>query len=316
MKTSVAFDLNTNRKSYWFKLKKDLKKTWFLYIFLAPAIIYIIIFNYAPLYGIQMAFKNYKALDGVWGSEWIGFQHFITFFESYHFKMLISNTIIISLYSLVAGFPIPIILAIIMNYMKNIKFKKLVQTVTYAPHFISTVVFVGMITTFLATGGIVNQLLGLLGIDPVGFMTDPKNFRDVYVWSGVLQGMGWGSIIYIATLAGVSPEHHEAAIVDGATVLQRIIYIDLPFIMPTAIIMLILNAGQILNVGFEKAYLMQNGVNLDYSEIISTYVYKVGIQSAQYSYSTAIGLFNNIINFILLIIVNKFAKRTSGTSLW
>ena len=230
--------------------------------------------------------------------------------------MILSNTLILSLYSLLAGFPIPILLAIVLNYTKNQKFKKLVQTVTYAPHFISTVVFVGMLTTLLATDGVVNQLIGLRGFDSVGFMTNPRNFRHVYVWSGVLKGMGWGSIIYIATLAGVSPEHHEAAIVDGASVLQRVIYIDLPFLMPTAVIMLILNVGSILDVGFEKAYLMQNSVNVDYSEIISTYVYKVGIQGAQYSYSTAIGLFNNVINFILLICFNKLSRVLSGTSLW
>lgn len=313
MQTTAA---KAGKGSYWAILARDLKRTWFLYVFLAPALIYLALFNYAPLYGIQMAFKNFRPVNGIWGSEWVGLQHFTTFFESYHFWTLLSNTLILSLYSLAAGFPIPILLALLLNYMQQQKFKKFVQTVTYAPHFISTVVFVGMIFTFFTSDGVVNQLLNLLGISPVGFLTNPKYFRHLYVWSGVIQGMGWSSIIYIATLAGVSPELHEAAIVDGATKIQRIWHIDLPSIMPTAIILLILNAGSILSVGFEKAYLMQNSVNIDYSEIISTYVYKVGIQGAQYSYSTAIGLFNNVVNFIMILAVNRLSRHVSGTSLW
>jgi putative aldouronate transport system permease protein len=304
------------KRSYWKTLGKDLHKTWILYLFLAPALLYLLLFSYAPLYGIQIAFKDFRPALGIWGSKWVGLHHFMTFFESYHFWTLLSNTLILSLYALVAGFPVPILLALLLNYMQSERYKKLVQTVTYAPHFISTVVFVGMLFTFLSSDGIANQLLALLGIQPVGFMTNPSYFRHIYVWSGVLQNMGWSSIIYISTLASVAPELHEAAIVDGATKLQRIWNIDLPSIMPTAIILLILNAGSILNVGFEKAYLMQNAVNIDYSEIISTYVYKIGIQSAQFSYSTAIGLFNNIVNFIVVIAVNRFSKYVSGTSLW
>lgn len=314
--TKAIQNNSASKSKYWSKLGKDIKRTWILYVFLAPSLIYLFLFSYLPLYGIQIAFKNFKPNLGIWESDWIGFQHFESFFNSYHFWDLLSNTIILSLYALIAGFPIPIILALILNYMKNQRYKKFVQTITYAPHFISTVVFVGMITTLLASDGVVNQILGILGIDPIGFMTNPQYFRHVYVWSGVIQGMGWSSIIYISTLASVSPELHEAATVDGATKFQRIRYIDFPSLLPTAIILLILSAGSILNVGFEKAFLMQNPVNLDYSEIISTYVYKVGIQSAQYSYSTAIGLFNNIVNFIIVIIVNKFSKVASGTSLW
>lgn len=314
--TADIADNTKKKRGYWSLLGRDIKKTWILYLFLAPSLIYLFLFSYMPLYGIQIAFKNFKSSTGIWGSEWIGFQHFENFFNSFHFWDLLSNTIIISLYALIAGFPIPIILALILNYMQNQKYKKFVQTVTYAPHFISTVVFVGMLTTLLASDGVINQIIGLLGVDPIGFMTNPKYFRHIYVWSGVLQSMGWSSIIYISTLAGVSPELHEAAVVDGATKFQRAWYIDLPSIMPTAIILLILSAGSILNVGFEKAFLMQNPVNIDYSEIISTYVYKVGIQGAQYSYSTAIGLFNNIVNFIIVLSVNKFSKFVSGTSLW
>jgi len=298
------------------KIKGNFKKTWILYVFVLPPMLYLFILHYIPLYGIQIAFKNFKPAQGIWGSQWVGFKHFITFFESYHFKSLLTNTLILSLYSLAAGFPIPIILALMLNYCRYPKLKKLVQTVTYAPHFISTVVFCGMIFIFLSVDGIVNQFLMLLGIDPILFMSKAEYFRHIYVWSGVFKGMGWSSIIYIATLAGVSPDLHEAALVDGATKLQRMFYIDLPSIIPTAVILLILNAGQIMNVGFEKAFLLQTPVNLQYSEIISTYVYKTGIQSAQFSYSAAIGLFNNIINFILLMSVNKFAKKVNGISLW
>lgn len=310
--TTTNFEFTPQKKS----IKKHLKKTWILYLFVLPSILYIFIFNYVPLYGIQIAFKNFRPTKGIWGSDWIGLKHFVNFFNSYHFWMLLKNTLVISLYSLIAGFPIPICLALMLNYCRNIKLKKLVQTVTYAPHFISTVVFCGMIFIFLAGDGIINQFLTIVGIDPILFMNKPEYFKHIYVWSGVFQGMGWSSIIYIATLAGVSPELHEAAIVDGATKLQRMRYIDFPSIIPTAIILLILNAGQIMNVGFEKAFLLQTPTNIEYSEIISTYVYKTGIQAAQYSYSSAIGLFNNIINFVLLVSVNNFSRKMSDTSLW
>lgn len=310
--TTTNFEFTPQKKS----IKTHFKRTWILYLFVVPAILYLLIFNYAPLYGIQIAFKDFRPTRGIWGSEWVGFKHFMNFFDSYHFWMLLKNTIVISFYSLIAGFPIPIALALMLNYCRHKKLKKLVQTITYAPHFISTVVFCGMLFIFLASDGIINQFLMLAGIDPVLFMNKPEYFKHIYVWSGVFQGMGWSSIIYIATLAGVSPELHEAAIVDGATKFQRMKYIDFPSIIPTAVIMLILNTGQIMNVGFEKAYLLQTPTNIEYSEIISTYVYKTGIQSAQYSYSAAIGLFNNIINFILLMAVNSFSRKMSGTSLW
>ncbi len=310
---STTSKFKTHKK---YKMKMYFKKTWILYLFVLPPMLYLLLLNYAPLYGIQIAFKNFKPVQGIWKSEWVGFKHFITFFQSYHFKTLLSNTLVLSLYSLIAGFPIPIILALMLNYCRSPKLKKFVQTATYAPHFISTVVFCGMIFIFLSVDGIVNQFLMLLGFEPTLFMSKAEYFRHIYVWSGVFKGMGWSSIIYIATLAGVSPDLHEAAVVDGATKLQRMLYIDLPSLIPTTVILLILNTGQIMNVGFEKAFLLQTPVNLQYSEIISTYVYKIGIQSAQFSYSAAIGLFNNIVNFILLMLVNKIAKKINGMSLW
>ncbi len=293
-----------------------LKKSWVCYLFTLPMLIYIIIFNYLPMYGIQLAFKDYSVMDGIWGSPWVGFKHFITFFESYQFKDLIVNTLGLSLYSLVAGFPMPIIFALFLNYVTHTKFKKAAQMITYAPHFISTVVFCGMILIFLASDGIINQFLMLLGIEPVAFLSNPKNFRHIYVWSGVLQNIGWGSILYISMLTSVGPELHEAARVDGATKFQRMLYVDLPSIAPTMVIMLIMRAGEIMEIGFEKVFLLQNSINLEYSEIISTYVYKIGIQNGQFSYSAAIGLFNNIINLILLLVVNKIARSVSDVSLW
>ncbi len=299
------------------RLLKRICRNWVLYLFVLPSVLYIIIFNYVPLYGIQLAFKNFSAAEGIWGSPWVGFDHFERFFQSYQFWDLIRNTLTLSIYSLCMNFPIPIILALLLNYSVNPKFKKFTQTITYAPYFISVVVLVGMINVFFSPDGPINQILMIFGMEePILFMGNPSYFKHIFVWSGVWRQAGWGSIIYIATLAGVSPELHEAAIVDGANKLQRIFHVDLPSIIPTAVIMLIMNVGNIMSLGFEKAFLLQNDINIGVSEIISTYVYKVGIQSAQYSYSTAIGLFNNCVNFILLISVNQASKRLSGSSLW
>ena len=293
-----------------------MKRNWLLYVFVVPCLLYILIFHYLPLYGIQMAFKDFNAYDGIWGSPWVGFAHFNRFFQSVQFWSLIRNTLALSLYQLVVGFPMPILLALMLNYTSLKRTKRLVQTVTYAPHLISTVVIVGMLIAFTSSSGLFNQLLAIFGKEPILFMGKSSLFRSLYVWSDVWQNTGWSAIIYIAVLTSVNQELHEAAIVDGASILRRIWHIDLVAILPTAIILLIMNLGSVMNLGFEKAFLMQNSMNLDASEIISTYVYKIGIQSTQYSYATAIGLFNNIINFILLISVNRIARSVSGTSLW
>lgn len=305
----------TKKQKKWNSMRM-LKKNWVCYLFILPMVIYVIIFSYVPMYGIQLAFKNYRVADGIWGSAWVGFKHFRTFFESYQFKNLLWNTLSLSLYALVAGFPMPIIFALFLNYITNVRLKKTAQMITYAPHFISMVVYCGMILVFLSSDGVVNQLLKLLGISPVAFLSNPANFRHIYVWSGVLQNIGWGSIMYISVLTSVDPTLHEAATVDGATRFQRLLHIDLPAIVPTMVIMLIMRAGEIMDLGFEKAFLLQNNINLDYSEIIATYVYKVGIQGGQFSYSSAIGLFNNVINLVLLVVVNKIAGRVSDVSLW
>ena len=308
--------MEKTKKQKKINFKQILKKNWVCYLFILPMLIYVIIFNYIPMYGIQLAFKDYRVADGIWGSAWVGLKHFKTFFESYQFKDLLWNTLSLSLYSLIAGFPMPIIFALLLNYITNVKLKKVVQMVTYAPHFISTVVYCGMILIFLSSDGVINQLLKLIGIDSVAFLTNPSNFRHIYVWSGVLQNIGWGSIMYISVLTSVDPTLHEAATVDGATRFQRLLHIDLPAIVPTMVIMLIMRAGEIMDLGFEKAFLLQNNINLDYSEIIATYVYKIGIQGGQFSYSSAIGLFNNVINMVLLVVVNKTAKKVSDVSLW
>lgn len=297
-------------------LKTRIWKSRYYYLMLLPAIAYLIIFKYIPMYGLQIAFKNFRVSLGIWGSKWIGFRNFTDFFSSFSFEQLLKNTFAISLYGLFVGFPIPILVALVLNEIKS-KYKNLVQTVLYAPHFISTVVLVGiMVNLFSPSQGVVNTLLGYIGIEPIYFFGDPKYFRHLYVWSGVWQGMGWSAIIYLAALAGVDMELHEAADIDGASRLQKIIYINLPTILPTIIITLILQLGKIANVGWEKVYLMQNDLNVATAEVISTYVYKRGIIGQSYSFSSAVGLFNNLVNISLLLISNTISKRVTKTSLF
>ena len=299
------------------KTGKGIRKNVGLYIMFAIPFAWYLIFKYAPMYGIQIAFRDYKVKDGISGSEWVGLDWFIRFFQLPNCWNLIKNTIGISVYQLVAGFPLPIILALLINQCPGVKFKKVVQTVTYAPHFISVVVLVGMLQLFLSpTSGIINHLLGFLGIDPVFFMGKPEYFKSVYVWSGIWQSTGWGTIIYIAALSGVNPELYEAAQIDGASKGQLVRYIDIPSILPTAVLLFILNMGSFMNVGMQKALLMQNATNMASSEIISTYVYKIGLLKSQFSYSTAIGLFETVINIILLVTANQISKRVGQTSLF
>ena len=287
-----------------------------LYLLLLPAFIYVLIFCYGPMYGVQIAFKNYRMSLGVLESPWVGFKHFESFFKSYSFWSLIKNTLGISVYSLLVGFPIPIIVALIINELKG-TYKKTVQTVLYAPYFISTVVLVAMMMCmFSPSSGVVNHLLESLGMERIYFFGKPEYFRHLYVWSGVWQSVGWNAIVYIAALAGVDPCLHEAASIDGATRMQRIMKINLPCIMPTIIIMLILRMGQIASVGYEKAFLMQTPLNIDTAEIIATFVYKRGIENSNYSFSAAVGLFNNLVNITLLLIANQVSKKVSETSLF
>lgn len=296
---------------------RRIKKHWQLYLILLVPIAHTLVFRYQPMYGAQIAFRDFVATQGITGSPWVGWKNFQMFFNSYQFWTLIRNTLTISLYSLAAGFPIPIILALALNEVRHTWFKKTVQMVTYAPHFISTVVMVGIIMQMLDPRlGLVNKFIQTLGGRPINFMGQAKMFQSIYVWSGIWQNMGYASIIYIAALSSIDPQLEEAAVIDGASRLQKIWYIDIPGIMPTAVILLILNAGQIMNVGFEKIYLMQNPLNMTTSDVISTYVYRVGLIQARYSFSAAVGLFNSVINMILLVAVNQIARKVGETSLW
>lgn len=293
------------------------KKYWQLYLLILPSVVYVFVFNYMPMYGVQLAFKDFRSSLGIWGSQWVGLKHFTRFITYPYFRQMVWNTFSISLYSLVAGFPAPILMALLINEIKWVRFKKTVQMVSYAPHFISTVVISGMIILFTSkNNGMINHLLAAIGMDRIDFMTEPGWFKSVYVLSGIWQNTGWGTIIYLAALSGVSPELIEAARMDGANRINTIRHVNLPHIMPTVIILLILNCGSLFSIGFEKVWLLQNPLNQDASEIIATYIYKVGLQGAQYSYSTAIGLFNTTINLVLLVMVNTFSGKFSQTSLW
>ncbi len=305
--------INTGRKS----LFKRMTGCWQLYVILLLPLLWVLIFNYGPMYGLQLAFKRYSPRAGIWGSNWIGFSYFKQFFGSKISWQIIRNTFVLSMFSIIASFPIPILLAVAFNEIRARRYKKFVQMVTYAPYFISTVVLVGMMMMLLETRvGIVNRLMGLAGIDPINFMGKPELFRSVYVWSGVWQTSGYSCIIYIAALAGINSELQEAATIDGANKLKRIWHVDLPCIRPTITIILIMGFGYTMSIGFEKVFLMQNSLNTATSEIISTYVYKIGMQSNNFGLSTAIGLLNSVINLALLILANLVARKVGETSLW
>lgn len=269
------------------------------------------------MYGLQIAFRDYLPGLGIWGSEWVGWHHFVRFFQSYQFWEIMENTLVLSIYELAVGFPLPIVLALMLNMLISHKYKRFIQTVVYAPHFISVVVMVGILFVFLSpSSGLINHFIVLFGGSPINFMASPEWFKTLYVFSGVWQGTGFAAIIYLAALAGVDPSLHEAAVMDGASKFKRVLHIDIPAILPVSVIMLILALGNLMNMGFEKALLMQTPLNKESSNIIATYVYEVGIQQAQYSFGTAVGLFNSIINLILLVTVNQIARRVSDNSLW
>lgn len=305
------------RQNIFQRLLKDIKKNWLLYAMILPVVVWFLIFCYKPMYGVLMAFKDYKIKLGIMESPWVGFKHFRRFFNAYSFTSLLRNTLWLSTYNLIVGFPIPIIFALLLNYLRQTRLKKTVQMVSYAPFFISTVVICGMIAIFTTQDtGIFNVMRGWFGMESVDFMSKPEWFDDIYVWSGIWQGMGWSSIIYISALAGVDYELHEAAIVDGATKDQRIIHIDLPSIKSTIVMLLILQMGSLMGVGFEKVYLLQNSLNKDAASVIATYVYEVGMINSDYGYSTAVGLFNSAINILLLVVANTVVKKISDESLF
>ncbi|MBQ8232228.1 MAG: sugar ABC transporter permease [Lachnospiraceae bacterium] len=290
---------------------------WQLYLMSLPAIIAVLIFSYKPMYGIIIAFKDFRLNLGYFDSPWVGFENFKRLFSSYWFPIILKNTLTLSILSLIIGFPIPIILALLVNEIKNEKIKRTFQTVSYAPHFISTVVLCGMVILFTnPSQGIINKLIEALGGEAIAFMQEPEMFKWVYVLSGVWQGAGWGAVIYFAALSGVDQSLLDAASVDGASRMQKIIYINFPVLVPTIMVMLVLQCGQLLSVGYEKTLLLQNSLNLQSSEIISTYVYKMGLVNYDYSFSTAAGLFNSLCNTIILVAANMASRKMTDSSLW
>lgn len=301
-----------NKQYYAYTIKKVVP----LYIMILPAIVILFCFTYIPMSGIVIAFKDYSPAKGILGSPWVGFRHFVRFFNSYQFGNTLKNTLSISIYSIFVGFPLPIMLALLCTQIKQGFYKKFFQVTTYLPHFISTMIMCGMLLLFLSpSNGVFSHILGFFNIQMPNIMGEPSKFSSIYVWSDIWQHVGWDSIIYLAALSGIDPTYYEAAIMDGASKWQRIKNIDIPLILPTAMILLILRSGSVLSVGFEKVFLLQNQLNMTASEVISTYVYKLGLLNAQYSLSTAINLFNTVVNLIVLLTVNQISKKLTDNSL-
>lgn len=303
----------SNRQS----MKSYMKNNWQLYVMILPAVIFFIIFNYLPMYGIQIAFKDYRAVDGIGGSPWVGLKHFKTFFSAYYFKRLLVNTLVLNIENLIFSFPVPIIMAIMLNQIKKDKLKRGIQTSIYVPYFISTVVLAGMLYIFLSpTSGILNTVRGWMGLKAIDYMSSASAFRPIYIISGIWQSAGYSTILFIAALSGVDQALYEAAEIDGASIWQKIRYIDLPSLLPTIMMVLVLDCGKLLNSNTEKTLVMQTAGNIIKSDIIGVYVYNVGLGSGQFSYTAAIGLFINIINFILIISVNQISKKTTEVGLF
>lgn len=333
MSTIPGNDLRETRQHHatlWARIKREMYNNWQLYLLVLPGVVYLLLFSYWPMLGVQIAFKDYKPTKGIWGSAWATqrgqvnlLKHFERFLTAKYSIRIIRNTLTLSIYSLLAKFPCAILLALMMNELRSIRYRKCVQFVTYAPHFVSTIVVVGMLQQIFAspdalmkTGGIVNTALSAMGLPTVKFLTSETAFPHLYVWSSVWSSAGWSSIIYLSALAGVDPTQYEAATLDGASKLQKVWYITIPVLIPTAVTLFILDVGHIMNVGFEKAYALQNDSNRTASEILSTYVYEQGLRDGNYSFSTAVSLFNSLINLVLICLVNMISKKVSEISLW
>ena len=295
---------------------KKFNNSKYLLILFAPTLIYYLIFHYAPMFGVVISFKDYNLFTGVWESEWVGFKYYMMFFESPDFFILLRNTFLLGLYNFLFGFPVPIIFALLLNELRGMVFKRFVQTVSYLPHFISNVVVASMIVVFLSSDGVVNRMIEFFGIGPINWMIEPGLFRSIYVSSEIWQHMGWEAIIYLAALTGINPQLYEAADIDGAGRFQKLRYITIPGILPAIFIIGILNIGKVLEIGFEKVFLLYNPVTYETADIISTYVYRVGLVQGNYSYATAIGLFLGVVSFIFLYAANFFARKSGQESLW
>lgn len=315
-KPKAAANTLANRTSFSFRLKKDLRRNWGLYLMFVPVMVYFILFSYKPMYGALIAFKNYKPTLGFAKSKWVGFDQFIRYFNSPFFVRTFRNTLVLSFELLLFGFPAPIILALLINEVHNKPFKKTVQTLTYLPHFISMIVVVGMITDFSLSTGLFNDIIVFFGGERSPLLQNPNLYRTIYIISDIWQQVGWGSIIYLAALSGVQEQLYDAAAIDGANRFQKLWNVTLPGIMPTIITMLILRIGQLMSIGYEKTILLYNSSTYETADIISSYVYRVGILEQNWSYSTAIGLLNSVINLILLVLANRMSKKLADTSLW
>ncbi|WP_166243070.1 ABC transporter permease subunit [Paenibacillus turpanensis] len=301
---------------YFAMLKKDFRKNKYIYFLASFGIAYYLIFSYIPMYGVIIAFKNYSPVKGIMGSPWVGLDHFVEFFQSFYFWRLLRNTLLINVYELLFAFPAPIILALLLNEVRNTYFKRLVQTVTYLPHFVSIVVICGMIVDFSRKAGLFNKILGWFGVEAQNLLLDPSLFRTIFIGSGIWQGIGWGTIIYLAALTAIDTQLYDAARVDGANRWRQMLHVTLPGIMPTIVILLILRIGGMMDVGFEKIILLYNSQTYETADVISSFVYRRGILEANYSYSTAVSLFNSVVNFMLLILANRISRKVNETSLW
>lgn len=308
----------TMRRYGWTNIKKDMCRNWQSYLMIFPALAVVMLFCYVPMYGVQLAFKNYRVLDGITGSPWVGLKHFQRFFSAHNSWQVIFNTLRISLLAIAFGFPVPIIFALLLNEVRPKAFQKSIQTITYIPHFISTTVLVAMMFLFTnQSTGIINILLGrVFGVEPIPFMQSERWFMFMFIASGIWQSTGYSAIIYIATLSTVDPEMHEAATIDGANRGQRMLHINLPCLIPTIVVMLILRMGSVISVGFEKVFLMQNSLNMNVSEVLSTYVFKLGLVNSRYDFSTAVNLFTSVVNCAMLITVNTISRKISENNLW
>lgn len=314
-KTKPMTTLGEKRKLN-FGIFLDIRKNKLLYVMLLPVLLYYIVFHYAPMYGAMIAFKDFSPRLGIWGSDWVGFEHFREFFTGPYFWRTIKNTVLISFYQLLFGFPAPIVLALLLNELKHALFKRTVQTITYMPHFISLIVICGILKDFTSSEGVINDIVAFFGGERVTFLLEPSLFRTVYVSSGIWQNIGWGTIIFLAALTGIDQEQYEAAKIDGAGRWKQMTHVTLPGLMPTIIILLILDIGRMMNVGFEKIILLYNPGTYETADVISSYVYRVGLQDFNYSFSSAVGLFNSVINFVLLISSNWLSRKFNDTSLW
>ena len=316
MSSSLRAPVLRPRKSFGQRLRLDLSRHWALYLLVAPAVAVIAVFSYAPMYGVVIAFKNFRPAFGILDSPWVGLRNFERFFSSYQFTNILTNTLGISLYSIAACFPAPVILALMMNQVRNKGRQRAIQTITYMPHFISIVVVCGLLAEFCESDGLINDVLAMLGMERTSLLANPRYFRTVFVASDIWQNVGWGTIIYLATLTGVDPSLHEAAAIDGAGRLQRIWHVNLPALMPVIVVQLIMRVGRMMLVGFDKVILLYSPATYETADVISSYVYRRGLSEMDYSYGAAVGLFNSVVNLIILVSANAFSRRVTGNSLW